>query len=195
MIPADSATVKTLGGQHLKLALKDGKTTVSGAELVQPDVYAANGVLHTVGELLLPPGALDITPEKFLLTLNCTAFVSLLHSVSLEHLVNDTAAHVTILAPRDDVITLYGSGEDLPPPGSDALRNMLQYHFLPGRWVPSELRDGMLVQTALREDGLGGDQQVLDVAVTPKADNDLRIRFGGASVVGDPGPCPLSFAQ
>jgi solute carrier family 25 carnitine/acylcarnitine transporter 20/29 len=184
---ADCTSVTTVDGQKLKVDINGDKTTIAGAALVEPDVYASNGVLHTVDALLLPPGALQLTPEKFLLTLNCTAFVGLLHSVGLEALVNDTGAQVTILAPRDDVISVYSEGDDLPAPGSDALRRMLQYHFLPGRWVPSTLKDGMLVETALEEPGLGGDKQVLDVEVARKSESDLRIRFGGAGVVGDPG--------
>jgi solute carrier family 25 (mitochondrial carnitine/acylcarnitine transporter), member 20/29 len=131
---------------------------------------------------------LELTPEKYLLTLNCTSFVSLLHGVQLEGLVNDTEAKYTILAPRDDVLSVYNKDDDLPEPGSEDMKRLLQYHFLPGRWTPSKLKDGMLVQTVLEEPGLGADKQVIDVAVTSAVDKekDVKIRFAGASVVGEP---------
>jgi solute carrier family 25 carnitine/acylcarnitine transporter 20/29 len=182
--------VTTVEGQELDIVVSDGKTTVSSSELVEPDIYASNGVVHTVSSLLLPPGALQLTPEKFLLALNCTTFVSYLHSVNLTSLINDTNAEITILAPKDDVLSVFGDG-DLPEKGTETLKTLLQYHFIPGRWTRKKLRNGMLLETALREPGLDGGQQVLDVEVIEdeksKSDEDKRIRFGGASVIGEPG--------
>lgn len=175
---------------HVKA--QDEKITVSSADisadLTEQDIYASNGVIHTVSSLLLPPGSLEITPEKLLLTLNCTAFVSLLHSVDLQRLVNNTEAQYTILAPKDDVLSIYSQDDDLPERGSEEMKRLLQYHFLPGRWTPSKLKDGMLVRTVLEEPGLAGDQQVLDVEVTAASyvDNDPKTRFAGASTLGPP---------
>ena len=179
----------TLDGQTLRIVTAPDKVLVSDAELKQPDIYASNGVLHTVSSLLIPPGTLQLTPEKFLLTLKCTHFISLIHSVNLTHLVNDTQAKYTILAPQDDVIAMYGDG-DLPEKGSEELKKMLKYHFLPGQWNPSKLKDGMLIQTELDEPGLGSGRQVLEVEVSghgkDKTEASSSISFGGASIVGEP---------
>lgn len=153
---------------------------------MEPDVYASNGVLHTVSELLVPPGALQLTPEKYLLVLNCTSFVSLLHSVNLTSLINNPDTHWTILAPKDDVIDILGD-DDLPAPGSDELKKMLQYHFIPGKKAPEKLKDGLLIETALKEPGLAGARQVLSVDVSETGDEKKSISFGGASIIGDPG--------
>lgn len=162
-------------------------TKVSSARLVEPDIYASNGVLHTVSDLLLPPGALQITPEKYLLTLNCTTFVSLLHSVDLTSLVNDTETKHTILAPRDDVLSVLGD-DDLPDRGTEELKKVLSYHFLPGQWTKEKLRDGLLVETTLEEVGLAGSKQIVDVEVTyeEKKKEEKSIKFGGANVIGGP---------
>ncbi|KAI0068305.1 hypothetical protein BV25DRAFT_1867311 [Artomyces pyxidatus] len=183
-----AVNLTTIDGTRLEIVSTPEKVLVSDATLVQPDIYASNGVLHTVSSLLIPPGALQLTPEKFLLTLNCTNFVSLIRSVDLSHLVNDTKTKYTILAPQDDVITMYGDDE-LPERGSEDLRRMLKYHFLPGRWTPKSIKDGILVETELDEAGLDGKRQVLEVEVSgrgKKADASPSIRFGGASVVGEP---------
>jgi solute carrier family 25 (mitochondrial carnitine/acylcarnitine transporter), member 20/29 len=160
------------------------KTTVSSADLTRPDIYASNGVLHLVSSLLIPPGAFQLTPEKYLLALNCTSFVSLLHSVDLTGFINNTEAKYTILAPADDVLSVFGD-EELPKKGTEELKKLLQYHFIPGRWIPKKLRHGMLVETALQEPGLDGGKQVLAVEVSD--DEKWSVRFGGAGVIGDHG--------
>lgn len=191
----DFNVVTTISGSTLEIVAspESGKTLVSTAELIEPDIYASNGVLHTVSSLLIPPGAFNITPEKYLLTLNCTSFVSKLHSVGLTPLINDTGVQYTILAPSDDVFKLSG-GDELPDEGSDELKRLLSYHFLPGIWTPKKIKDGLLVETALEEAGLNGGRQVLDVTVSGGDDKHKKggsVRFGGASVLGD--PCEYSY--
>jgi solute carrier family 25 (mitochondrial carnitine/acylcarnitine transporter), member 20/29 len=181
--------VTTLDGRELTVVTTPDNVSVSDAQLIEPDVYASNGVIHTISSLLIPQGALQLTPEKFLLTLNCTNFISMIHSVNLSHLINDTHAKYTILAPQDDVISVYGD-EDLPKRGSEDLRRLLKYHFLPGRWTPKHLNDGMLIETELDEPGLGGKSQVLEVSVSQHhvslAQAIPPISFSGASIIGDP---------
>ena len=184
----------TLDGSLLEILPVDNtKYTVSGADLTEPDIYASNGVIHAVSSLLVPEGALRLTPEKYLLTLNCSTFVSMLHSVRLESLVNDTEAEWTILAPSDDVMNLFGDDGSMPGNGTEELKRTLQYHFLPGKWGLDKLKDGMLLETALAEDGLSGDRQVLAVEVSghdAKVDAKSKsVRFGGAGTIGDPGMC------
>ena len=190
----------TIDGPKLKIshAKDSGKVNVSDSELVEPDIYASNGVIHTVSSLLVPPGSLQLTPEKYLLVLNCTSFVSMLHSVNLTSLINDTETHWTILAPKDDVINMSGHG-DLPSRGTEELKKTLQYHFIPGKWPKKKLKDRMLLETALEEEGLDGGRQVLPVDVSEAfaedKTGDKNIRFGGAGTLGDPGECFSSLGR
>jgi solute carrier family 25 carnitine/acylcarnitine transporter 20/29 len=145
--------------------------------------------MHTVSSLLIPEGALQITPEKYLLTLNCTSFISMIHSVNLTHFINDTDTEYTILVPQDDVILAYGD-ENLPEKGSDDLKRFLKYHFLIGRWTPKTLKDGLLIETKLDESGLAGEPQVLEASISHRSKRETQavpsISFGGASTIGDP---------
>lgn len=159
---------------------------ISTATLTHPDIYAANGVLHVISSLLIPDGALQITPEKYLLALNCTTFVSLIHSVDLTSLINNTETKYTILAPSDDVMKAFGD-EELPSPRSEELKKLLQYHFIPGIWSAKKLEDGMLLETSLSEEGLDGRPQVLAVQLDESKKSNNSVSFAGASVVGDPG--------
>ena len=185
--------VTTIKGNHLEFTTSPEKTIINDAELVQPDIYASNGVIHTVSSLLLPPSSLTLTPEKYLLALKCVRFVSLLHSVNLTSLINDPDAQATILAPADDVISIFGD-EDLPEKGSDELRRALQYHFIPDRWIPKKMKHKMLLKTELREPGLDRKRQVIDIEVAQDVDpsEDPKIRFGGVGTVRDHGPS-ISF--
>ncbi|KAI9513047.1 FAS1 domain-containing protein [Russula earlei] len=179
----------TLNGRQINIVTTSDKVIISDAELIQPDLYASNGVMHTISSLLIPEGTLQLTPEKFLLTLNCTNFISMIHSVNLNRFINDTHAKYTILAPQDDVISAYGN-EDLPEKGSDDLKRLLKYHFLPGRWTPKTLKDGLLIETALDEPGLAGKLQVLEASISHTLESQApdvpSISFAGASTIGDP---------
>lgn len=179
----------TLDGRQLNVITASDKVLISKAELVQPDIYASNGVMHTVSSLLIPEGALQLTPEKYLLTLNCTNFISMIHSVNLTDLIKDADSEYTILAPQDDVMLAYGD-ENLPEKGSDDLKRLLKYHFLPGRWAPKSLKDGLLIETKLDEPGLDGKGQVLEASISRRdkgQDQSVHsISFGGASTIGDP---------
>jgi len=186
--PDTGSAVTTEYGSELKVVVSEGKVNVSGATILQPDIYASNGVLHLVSSLLVPPGALQLTPEKFLLALNCTSFISLIHSVNLTHLINDTETPYTILAPKDDVLSILQS-YGLPKKGSNELKKMLQYHFIPEKWMPEKLVDGMLLESVLREPGLDDGRQVMHVEVNDDEKQDAssrHIRFGGAGIIGDP---------
>ena len=179
----------TVGGTTLTLDVTPERTNIGNATLVQPDIYASNGVLHLVSSLLLPPDALQLTPEKYLLTLNCTKFVSLLHSADLVHLINDTDTPYTILAPKDDILSAF-EGPEMPEPGSEELKKLVRYHFISGIWTPSKLKNGGLLETELVEPGLNNGHQVVAVEVQKndpkKSSDDKLISFGGASVIGKP---------
>ncbi|TFL06811.1 FAS1 domain-containing protein [Pterulicium gracile] len=182
----------TLSGKPLTIETDSGRTKIGkSAELVQPDLYASNGVIHLVSSLLMKPESLALTTEKYLLALNCTRFVSLLHSVGLQNLVNGTEAY-TVLAISDEVLALYGldlktqveDGE--PDPGGKKLERRLRYHFLSGKWSPESLFNGQLLKTALIEpDGLRGGQQVIKVETEANESGGKSVRFGGAGVIGE----------
>ena len=179
-------TVTTIKGNNLEVVTAPEKIIVNDAELLQPDIYASNGVLHTVSSLLIPESSLKLTPEKFLLALNCTRFVSLLHSVDLTSLINDTHAHYTVLAPADDVMSLFGDS-DLPERGSDELKRALQYHFIPGKWTPKKMKHKTLLETELKEPGLDGGRQVIDIEISHELtpEREAKVRFGGVGTVQD----------
>ncbi|KIM19356.1 hypothetical protein M408DRAFT_31302, partial [Serendipita vermifera MAFF 305830] len=127
----EATRIRTIEGNKLRVnASSPDGITVSGAALRQRDVFASNGVLHTVSSLLLPPDSFTLNAEKYLLALNCSSFVGLLRSVNLTDLVTDQDAEYTILAPRDDVLDVIEStghgGGSFPEKGTDELKKSLR---------------------------------------------------------------------
>lgn len=53
----DAKSAKTLLGNEIKAAVKDGAANVNGAGLVATDLDASNGVIHVIDSVLLPPVA------------------------------------------------------------------------------------------------------------------------------------------
>jgi len=52
------ATVKTVQGEPIRLALKGGKLTLNGtARVIVADVKAGNGVIHAIDTVIVPPSA------------------------------------------------------------------------------------------------------------------------------------------
>ena len=108
--------------------------------------------------------------------------------MNLTSLINDPEAQLTILAPADDVISLFGDS-DLPEIGSEELKRALQYHFIPDRWTPNKMKHKMLLETELKEPGLDGKPQVIEIELTHGAtkSEETKVRFGGIGTVQDLG--------
>nr|XP_019047790.1 hypothetical protein I302_04407 [Kwoniella bestiolae CBS 10118]OCF26720.1 hypothetical protein I302_04407 [Kwoniella bestiolae CBS 10118] len=206
-----------------------GQLSINGTDAQTVDIFASNGVIHILPNLLVPENfTLLNSAEKMLLSLNATRFVSLLRSANLSHAYigpsgsdghkkNKEGEGWTILAPTDDVLDtmdkwgdvevideLEGSADvailldgKVKKPIQDAspLAALLQYHILPGRLLPSDIKDGMLLGTELKTSLLDGGRQRLRVDVSERFQRDRNdweaigegeIRFGGATVLGKP---------
>ena len=50
----DGQEFTTLQGEKLKVAIKEGKVTVGGAEVVAADVAVSNGVVHVISSVVVP---------------------------------------------------------------------------------------------------------------------------------------------
>ena len=50
----DGQELTTLQGEKLKVAIKDGKVTIGGAEVVAADVAVSNGVVHVINKVVVP---------------------------------------------------------------------------------------------------------------------------------------------
>ena len=179
--------VLDLDKNPLDIRMQSGKMNINGTAVTTPDIFASNGVVHIVDDLLLPDNfKLLNSPEKLLLSLNATRFVSLLRLANLSE--TYTARHsdrsYTFLAPTDDVLDRMEKWETrhwdivagvaersaVSAPDAhilDALKEQILYHILPGKLMVRNLTDGALLETELLASGLAGGRQRIKVDVGP----------------------------
>jgi solute carrier family 25 carnitine/acylcarnitine transporter 20/29 len=162
---------------------RDGTMLANLTAISQPDTFASNGVLHRTPSLLLPPHfRLLNSPEKVMLSLNASRFVSLLRQTGLSDnftSTNHLNGKRTFLVPTDDV--LEGTAQWLlSTVGGAKIGDTLKYHILPGLHTPDDLVNGDLLPTELRTKRLGGAQQRLRVRLSEE------MRQGGTETRGPP---------
>jgi uncharacterized surface protein with fasciclin (FAS1) repeats len=47
--------LETIGGWDLRIAIADSSVTVEDATVTQADILAANGVIHAIDTVMIPP--------------------------------------------------------------------------------------------------------------------------------------------
>ncbi|KAJ9118158.1 hypothetical protein QFC22_004062 [Naganishia vaughanmartiniae] len=187
----------------LEVQMKNGELAVNATTVAKADIFASNGVVHIVDRLLLPKEfTLLNSPEKLLLSLNATRFVSLLRMANLSE--TYTAKHpdrpYTFLAPTDDVLERmdrWGQGSWLrkweatshhrtnTAAVDEQLINVLRYHILPGKLSLKDLKDGLLLETELQTERLGGHRQRIKVDVGARKEKDGEVFGIGDIKIGD----------
>ena len=56
VVTLDGKSVKTLGGQGVKIAVRGGKVYLNGStQVTKTDVMASNGIIHVIDTVILPP--------------------------------------------------------------------------------------------------------------------------------------------
>ena len=193
------ASVPVASGDEVLVRKTDDTVTVNGSTIAHGNILASNGVVHVVDSLLLPHGSLALTPEKYLLALNATRFVSLFRDAGLSHLLQASKhnlqnnASYTILAARDDVLERMSTlpWRSLPEVGTAELQDTLRYHVIEGKHTKKQLNDGELLKTMLQTSQLRGQQQRIAVSVSDDkhahlSKEDSSISFGTANVIAEP---------
>jgi uncharacterized surface protein with fasciclin (FAS1) repeats len=51
----EAKSAKTVQGSSVKISVKDGSAYVDNAKIVGTDVNAANGVIHVIDTVIMPP--------------------------------------------------------------------------------------------------------------------------------------------
>ncbi|KAI9485659.1 MAG: FAS1 domain-containing protein [Benjaminiella poitrasii] len=187
------ATVE--GSEDLDILVENKKgapseITVNGVKVIYKDILASNGVIHVLEKPLLPKNKnafIHLTTRKVLVGMNATRFIRLFDDNRLSAYLDDEDRNedpVTLLAPPNDSLD-----DDVVESKRD-LKAWLKYHIVHGRYQPSDLKDGQLLETE-SHDSLGSKlYQRLDVHVT-KSDSGAigsedSIQFGKSGVLGSP---------
>jgi transforming growth factor-beta-induced protein len=141
-VPAEEVVAlnaaKTVNGQRVDIAVKDGKVMVDKANVVATDIACSNGVIHVVDSVLLPSqDNIPATADK------AGAFKTLLAAAEAAGLVDTLAGEgpLTVFAPTDDAFAKLPEGTVaslLKPENRDKLAAILKYHVVAGRVFSDE---------------------------------------------------------
>jgi transforming growth factor-beta-induced protein len=186
-IKADDAAklteATTLEGQPVEIAVKDGKVQINDATVTQPDQQTANGVIHTINKVLVPPELREEvvfvppTPTSKDLVdaaLSSGNFKTLSELLNTAGLVDALKARgpFTIFAPTDDAFA------QLSPESLEALKKdpkklaaLLKYHVVEG---------------AIKADDAAklGQATTLEGKPVEIAVKDGKVQINGATVTG-----------
>ena len=153
--------VKTLNGQRVDIAVKDGKVYADKASVVKTDIECSNGVIHVIDQVILPASDnLAATAEK------AGAFKTLLAAAEAAGLVDALSGEkpLTVFAPTDEAFAKLPKetvASLLKPENREKLAAILTYHVIEGRVYSEDALkakqaktlQGQAVQISVAKDG------------------------------------------
>ena len=131
--------VAALSGEHLMFTTSNG-IQVNGVDVITPfDVEATNGIVHTIGEVLVPPTIAPMVNsvlEPAYFNKNFSALVGAVVKADLVSTLLDTP-NLTIFAPTNDAFTT--SGVDIDAIDAATLGSVLTYHVVGAKVLSSAI--------------------------------------------------------
>ena len=161
-------SAETVQGDNVMIRVVDGKVMVDGAEVIITDITAANGVIHVIDFVILPPSQ-DIT-EIAIADGRFTTLVAALGAADLVGTLQGDGPF-TVFAPTDDAFAALPEGTvdallaDIP-----ALTDILLYHVVSGEVFSSD------VVALSSADTVQGQPVLINV-------EDGKVMINGAEVI------------
>ena len=129
----------TVQGQKVDIAVKDGKVTVDGANVVKTDIETSNGVIHVIDSVILPADKDTVDTA-----VGAGSFKTLVAAVKAAGLVDTLKGEgpFTVFAPTDEAFAKLPAGTVeslLKPENKDKLVAILTYHVVSGKVMASDV--------------------------------------------------------
>ena len=204
----------SLDNSVLFVTVAEGSVTVQGANVIEADLLAANGVIHVVDSVLSPSGvgstvtlAAQVTPEVGEDTF--TVLAAALQAAELVATLDDAEAAYTLFAPTDAAFVAAFTQEGLDELLADdadraedlaTVTDLLLMHVVDQTILSTDLADGANPVDALNMDEIVVN--VVDGAVTIESstviDPDVITSNGVIHIIDavigfDPAPGPYSY--
>jgi len=130
----DGQIVPTLQGDSLTIGIVEGRVTINNAQVENPNVLVANGVVHVIDTVLMPPVPPVGDPTKTIVenaiaTPSLSTLVTVLTTTGYEPVLNalsDPTGTFTVFAPNDDAF----AEAKLDVAEVEAITATLLYHTL-----------------------------------------------------------------
>lgn len=167
-------TVEALAGGELFITTADGEVSVNdSATVVEADLEASNGILHSLDRVLLPDtygDVFNVIVKRYMLS---TLEQAILDAGLGGTLQESTENGYTVFAPNNEAFEGLPEGtlDDL---SQEELQNILTYHVLPIAVLSTDLSDSQTVET------VNGDTLVVEVTdetvnVTDSSGNTYQV--------------------
>ena len=155
VVTLDGKTADTaLADNPLNISVKDGKVFLNdNVQVIITDVETANGVIHVIDTVLLPPAKQADIVDTAIADGRFTTLVAAVQAAGLVDTLKGEGPF-TVFAPTDEAFAKLPAGtvEDLlKPENLETLTNILLYHVVPGKVMAADVvqLDGQMVDTAL----------------------------------------------
>ena len=180
-VPAGpNASVTTAGGDSVFVTSNSTGVFVNGIKVTKADVPATNGVIHTIGRVLLPPAGniVEVASADTALSYLVAAVVRASKGNTNVAAILSGSNILTVFAPTNNAFRAAGFAtiDAINAADPNVLTSILTYHVVPGRVFSSDLVNGAQAATAN-----GGK-------VT------IGVTAGGASVKGNSNASPSNIA-
>lgn len=154
---SDGQVITTLNGGDVTVSIMDGTVMINDATVIVADLVGANGVVHVIDVVLLPPAPQPTTVVDIIV--NSPDHTVLETAVIAAELDDDLSGEgpFTVFAPTDAAFAALPAGalEGLLADPTGALADLLLYHVAGAAALSTDLSDGQLVTTLQ-----GGDVEV-----------------------------------
>ncbi len=184
---ADGAQAETLEGSPVTFSVMDGVAKINDATIVTTDIEAANGVIHIIDRVILPPAQAAEAPAPTADIVDTAVaagqFTTLVTAVQAAGLVDALkgAGPFTVFAPTDEAFAKLPAGTIealLADPAT--LQSILLYHVVPGKVMAADVSDGLTADTLQAEpvtfrvaDGVAKINDATIVATDVEASNGV----------------------
>ena len=184
VMAADVANLKeanTAANIPLPIKVEGNKVMVGNAEVVITDIEASNGVIHVVGDVILPPAPQAEAPADDAMAMKDIVdtavadgrFTTLAAALQATGLIDTLkgAGPFTVFAPTDDAFAALPAGTlDSLLADPEQLRKILLYHVVSGKVMAADVA------------GLDSADTAAGLALPIKVDMD-KVMVGDAEVV------------
>ncbi|MES1214501.1 MAG: fasciclin domain-containing protein [Bacteroidota bacterium] len=143
---ADNTPVTTLNGKDVYVTKKDGKVSVNGANVVNADIKASNGVIHGIDKVLIPASGniVELAQSNPNFTYLVAAVLRASTGATNVAALLTGDGPLTVFAPTNQAFINAGFAtiESINAANPDDLTAILAYHVIGARVFSSNLVDG-----------------------------------------------------
>ena len=167
---SDGMTATTINGKDVTVTINDDGVFINDAQVIVNDIVAANGIVHVIDAVLLPPRVTVVD-----IIVNSPDHNTLEAAVIAADLAGTLSGDgpFTVFAPTDDAFAALPEGtvETLLEDPSGALTDILLNHVVAANALSTDLSDGQTIMTLNDGEQIlvtisGGTVMINDVMVT-----------------------------